>query len=261
MRIEVKGKFMTSLFLFAHQDDEFGVFWKIYSLCQTHNRVIIAYLTSGSVSGQQNPTRDQESINVLMRLGVARRDIHFVGASMSIADGRLPEHFGIAFDACMALVKTVNDLAEICSVAWEGGHQDHDACHVVAVIMAKKLRLLERSSQFSLYHGAGLRGSFFRLFAPLPENGEISSMKIPLGARLRFSVYPFIYRSQWKSWIGLYPFMIAHYVFSGNQELQKFSDKRINVVPHGGKLLYERRGSYSRELFFQSATSFIALHG
>ena len=261
MLIEANGKSMTTLFLFAHQDDEFGVFWKIYCLCQIRRRVIVAYLTSGSASGNKNPIRNQESISVLMLLGVARRDIHFVGECMGIADGRLPENLDIIFDACMALVQTIDDLTEICSLAWEGGHQDHDACHIVAVIMAKKLGLLECSSQFSLYHGAGLIGSFFRLLSPLPDNGEVFSTKIPLGARLQFCGYPFIYRSQWKSWIGLYPFMIVHYIFSGKQELQKLSDKRIKVVPHGGKLLYERRGFYSKELFFQFASNFIALHG
>ena len=57
---------------------------------------------------------------------------------------------------------------EVYLPAWEGGHQDHDAGHLLGLSLAAPgLRL----RQFPLYQGAGLPGPFFRVMAPLPGNG------------------------------------------------------------------------------------------
>ena len=249
---------MTTLFLFAHQDDEFGVFWKIQSLRQQGQRVAVAYLTAGTFSGEPSPIRDQESIRVLGLIGVPINDINFVGNRAGIPDGHLPEYLQIAFDHCVELAYEIGNISEICCLAWEGGHQDHDAVHLIGVQLAKKLDVFDQSCQFPLYNGAGLRGVFFRLFSPLPSNGAVFITKIPIKARLRFATLPFYYRSQWRTWCGLYPFMLLHYIFSAKQYLQKLSVERIKSTVHSGQLLYERRGFYSAQMFAYYAKKFIA---
>jgi hypothetical protein len=50
------------------------------------------------------------------------------------------------------------------------------------------------------------------------------------------------YRSQAKSWLGLYPFVLWHYLFKGWQSLQQASIIRLMERPHPGQLYYEFRG-------------------
>ena len=68
-----------NLFLFAHQDDEYGVFPVLEKLVAQGEAVSVVYLTSGTLDGQPSERRNQESIGVLGRIGVTERNIHFAG--------------------------------------------------------------------------------------------------------------------------------------------------------------------------------------
>jgi hypothetical protein len=78
----------NALFLFAHQDDEFGVFQKIVDELADGRNVYCAYLTDGVPIGRSPEKRNLESISVLMNLGVPRENILFIGEKFSIPDGR-----------------------------------------------------------------------------------------------------------------------------------------------------------------------------
>jgi len=248
---------MTTLFLFAHQDDEFGVFERIFRLRQQGRSVAVAYLTSGSRSGEPHPARDQESVDVLGRLGVPAVDIHFIGSALNIPDGKLVEHMESALEACLGLAAKQGTVDEVCCLGWEGGHQDHDAVYLLGIILAKQLGILESSHQFSLYQGAGLSGSFFRLLSPLPQNGALLKSHIPRARRLLFAQLVLRYRSQWRTWIAFYPLLIIYYLVNGSQALQPLVPARARAAPHAGALLYERRGFYSAARFATFAKSFL----
>lgn len=250
-------KLGTTLFLFAHQDDEFGVFWEISRLIDNGKRVAVAYLTSGDLAGRPSAARDEESTAVLGKLGVKEQDIFFLGRDAGIPDGQLSRHLDLVFQAVLNLADEIGELNRIYFLAWEGGHQDHDAVHLLGAALGARLGVLDRCFQFPLYTGAGCSSIFFRLFSPLPENGPVILSRIPWLNRFRFISYCFCYPSQKKTWIGLFPFFVLHYFFQGTQIFQPVSTARLKHAPHRGRVLYERRGFYRYEEFFNDASRFL----
>jgi LmbE family N-acetylglucosaminyl deacetylase len=230
-----------SLFLFAHQDDEFGVFQKIIDEKQKGRKIFCAYLTSGALEGFSPEIRNQESIRVLTKFGVEEEDILFIGQTLSISDGNLLENLKRGKDWLKDWVKQAQTLKVIYLPAWEGGHPDHDSLHAIGVTAADELNILDEVWQFPLYNGYQCKGPLFRVLLPLAANGNIINKRIKLADRVSFIRYIFWYPSQKLTWIGLSPFVLLHYIFYGAQSLQPVSIMRIRERPHEGSLYYERR--------------------
>jgi len=231
----------TALFLFAHQDDEFGVFQRIAECRARGMRVACAYLTDGQTASATAQQRNAESLAVLARFGVAAQDVFFAGGELGIGDARLPRHLA---KAAGWIGRWLDGYAQIDSLhvtAWEGGHHDHDALHALAVTLAAERGLLGRTWQFSLYQSKGLGGPLFRVLAPLPENGPVQSTAIPWGRRLRQLRACLSYPSQRNTWLGLFPFVLLHHLLRGVQELQPVAPARLLERPHAGALYYEKR--------------------
>jgi LmbE family N-acetylglucosaminyl deacetylase len=248
----------SALFLFAHQDDEFGVFQKIMDELRHGRHVFCAYLTDGAFEGQSSMRRNRESLKVLTKLGVQEEDIFFAGHALSIPDGSLPDHLKIASDWIANWLNRYPMVTVIYLPAWEGGHHDHDALHAMGVIVADEAGLIKVVRQFPLYNGYKCGGPLFRLLLPLPMNGDIKRKKIPWMNRLRFLRYCLSYPSQMTTWLGLFPFALLHYVFYGTQELQTVSMERIRHRPHIGSLYYERRGFFTWEKMVDSLAGWTA---
>lgn len=229
----------ASLFLFAHQDDEFGAFAAI-AAAAVRGPVTCVYLTDGAAGGDPE-RRDAESRAVLARLGVPATNVHCVGRARGIADGRLVDNL----DRVAAVVGEHLDgapTAQVYVAAWEGGHPDHDGLHAVTTVLLQRRGRLADGRQFPLYHGHRRRGPFFRVLSPLAANGPVTSHRLPLGARLRQLRLCLSYPSQAKTWCGLFPFVATRILFAGNQALQPLSLARLDERPHDGPLYYERRG-------------------
>lgn len=248
---------MNTLFLFAHQDDELGVFFKIHQLIANGDSVTVVYLTSGNFEGERSIVRDSESISVLKQLGVPNENVVFLGGDIGIPDGRLSSNLHLAFHALVGLVEQFGKPAQLYFPAWEGGHQDHDAVHLVGMGLARKYDILDGAFQFPLYTGYKLPGIFFRLFFPLAPNGVVSQIGIPWNLRFKFIKLCFHFPSQKKAWLGLFPFFLWHYLFAGTQMLQTVSTQRVEHQPHSGRLLYERRRVYSFARFAIEVSSFV----
>lgn len=236
------------LFLFAHQDDEVPVFLEIETLSAHGERVLAVYLTSGTLDGSHSAQRNAESRRVLERLGVAPTDIAFLGSKNHLPDGRLAEHLDTAKDLVLDWLQDKGPVEQLFCLAWEGGHQDHDAVYALAVQLHTQHAIGQQAFQFPFYHGKGLPGSWFKVVSPIPENGPAMNRHIPWTSRLRYlgwclSAYP----SQVKTWIGLGPFFAWHYFFKGTQVLHPMMVERLKEKPHEGAMLYERRGFYSFE--------------
>jgi LmbE family N-acetylglucosaminyl deacetylase len=234
-----------ALFLFAHQDDEFGVFERIADCRRRGLRVACAYFTDGATASADAAQRNAESRAVLGRLGVAMEDIAFAGEELGIGDARLPQHLAPASRWLDAWLDRFANIDSLHVTAWEGGHHDHDALHALAVGAAQQRGLLERSWQYSLYQARGLPGPLFRVLAPLPENGAAASWKMPWRARLRYLGLCLSYPSQRTTWLGLFPFVLWHYLARGVQQLQPVAPGRIGQRPHAGPLYYEKRQFYT----------------
>lgn len=235
----------VALFLFAHQDDEFGVFQRITDCRAQGLRVACAYLTDGATPKATTAQRNLESLAVLARLGVAREDVHFAGQQLGIGDAQLPQHLQRAARWLESWLDEFTEIDSLHVTAWEGGHHDHDALHALAVTVAARRGLLARTWQYSLYQAAGLPGPLFRVLAPLPQNGPVQSSSIPWRARRTYLGHCLSYPSQRGTWIGLFPFVLLHYLLHGTQSLQPVDPARLDQRPHEGPLYYEKRGFFT----------------
>jgi LmbE family N-acetylglucosaminyl deacetylase len=181
-----------ALFLFAHQDDEFGVFQRIADCRRRGLRVACAYFTDGATGRVTAAQRNGESRAVLARLGVAMEDIAFAGEELGIGDAHLPQQLAPASRWLQRWLDRFGNIDSLHVTAWEGGHHDHDALHALAVGAAEQRGLLERTWQYPLYQAKGLPGPLFRVLAPLPENGPATRWTMPWGARALPALLPVV---------------------------------------------------------------------
>ena len=229
------------IYLFAHQDDEFGVFIDIYKNIKIHN-IYIFYLTNGDtkiIDKSKLSIRDRESIKVLTKLGVKKKNIIFLGKKLGITCNQLYLNLDKVYSELLKNFKKIGRISSLITHSWEGGHEDHDACNLIARKAALKNKILTKSFEFYLYNSYKTRLIFFRVFNPLTKNGK--KIKSKLLERFLFISLLFAYKSQYKIWIGLYPFIIFHYLFNGYNFLSKLQKTFKLTKPHKGKLLYEKR--------------------
>lgn len=231
----------SSIFLMAHQDDEFGVFHQIEHELKAGRWVRCVYVTDGAATADSD-RRDLESRAVLQTLGVATTDILFVGRQLSIGDGQLHQHVGVFADWLDGFFNDHSTLQSCFVPAWEGGHPDHDLLHAIAVELLTTRATSVTVRQYSLYNARNCKGPFFRVLSPLPENGPVEQQPIAWRDRLRYIRLCLSYPSQWKTWLGLFPFVGGHYLCHGVQRLQDVNRQRLDQPPHQQPLYYERRG-------------------
>lgn len=229
------------LFFLPHQDDEFGVFHVLEEVIAGGHRPVCAFLTEGGLRGERPERRDNESRCVLLELGVDPQDIHFIGTRHSIPDGDLVSHLDVVFDYVSGVVAPVGAIEAIYVPAWEGGHQDHDAAHALGLSFAAQHNRLAALRQFPLYNSDRCGLWPYRVLSPVLSNGVPEAMSVPVSRRLRYLRLCLMYRSQAKTFLGLLPFIAAHYAFRGVHHLQPVDPLRVRERPHEGRLLYERR--------------------
>lgn len=237
----------AALFLFAHQDDEFGVFHRIEECVRKGLAVHCAYLTDGATPHVSSERRNAESLAVLRKLGVPPAHVTFAGQELGIPDAALAERLPAAYAWLRDWLGRFSNIDSIHIPAWEGGHHDHDALHALAVMVARELGLLERVRQFALYHGHGAIHAYMNALCTLDANGPVERQRIPLRARLRYLRLCASYPSQRSTWIGLLPFVTLRYLLRGSQDLQRVSPARLAEPPHPGTPYYERRAFYTWE--------------
>ncbi len=247
-----------ALFVFAHQDDEIATATRILHLLRSGWTISCVFLTDGQGKRATAGVRDEESRQVLSRLGVDLARVHFPGSRERIPDGRLIDHF----DRALALVDeaAAETPDEVWTLAYEGGHQDHDAVHLIAVAYAARRGV--PCFEMPLYHGYKLPGPFFNTLAPLqnggPNGGAWTSRKIALSEGLRIALLCRFYASQRKTWLGLLPEALLRLAL-GRREWTRAADlERIRDKPHDGTLFYERRFGVTWEEFAAKAQPFVA---
>ena len=241
------------LCVFAHQDDEYGVAARIARERNAGRRVICAFLTDGAASVPSS-VRNDESRSVLTTIGVDESDILFLGTEHDIPDGSLVEHLEAAFHVLERAMRD-RDVGEVLTLAWEGGHQDHDAAHLVAVAFAQKRNL--RCREFPLYRG-NRYGQLFRVLSPIRSGG--ARTKLGFSEAFRASMLAWRYRSQRRTWIGLFGESFLKLVVLRREVLCDADPARLLEPPHARPLFYERRFRFPWERFAAAAHPFIAAH-
>jgi LmbE family N-acetylglucosaminyl deacetylase len=232
----------------AHQDDEWGIAARIARECRGGRRVVCAFLTDGAAS-VPSAVRDAESRAVLLDAGVRADDILFLGSRHGIPDGSLVEHLDAAYLRLAAAVQGV-PVAEVVTLAWEGGHHDHDAAHLVAVALAAHLRV--RCREYPLYRGAW---PGFRVLSPLRAGGVVTRLGVREALRAWSLVWR--YRSQRRTWLALAGEAFWRLVVLRREVLHDTDAERLRHPPHARPLYYERRFRYPWERFAACAAPFV----
>ena len=235
---------MTLLFVFAHQDDEVAAATRILRARREGHRVICVYLTDGAFRVPAT-TRNDESRRALARLGVTD-DIHFA----TFPDANLPEH---AEEALAFLESRAAHADEVWTMAWEGGHQDHDAVHVIALAFARRRGVPCR--EVPLYNGHRSPRTLFRVMHPVGDGWTTRRITLRDGLRV-IALLP-LYRSQRKTWLGLFPESLLKLVIARHEYVRDADPRRLASPPHEGALFYERRFGYPHERFMRAMAGLI----
>jgi LmbE family N-acetylglucosaminyl deacetylase len=244
-----------TLCILAHQDDEVAMASRIAREAQARRSVYCAFLTDGSGNRSDPEVRNAESRTVLARLGVPPENVFFIGTEERFRDGALFREL----DRALAGVERVTNelsLDEILCLAWEGGHPDHDASHLIALAVARRRNLLDKTWQFPIYNGRNTP-HFFRVMSPI-ENDEVEIRRLSFREGLRFGALGLAYPSQRRSWLGLLPWTLFKLAIRRREVAKRATVEAVRRRPHEGTLLYERRYSVSYAEFRRFADDFIA---
>ena len=228
-------------YIFAHQDDEFGIFIQLKKEIKK-NEIYIFYLTSGTdkkISINKLYLRDKESIKSLTTLGVKKENIFFIGRKLGISHNKLYLNAKKVSIFLENFILKFHKPNSIYTHSWEGGHEDHDTCNLITRRIKKKFKI-KNCFQFSLYNSYNTSIFFFKVFNPIKSKYG-KKVYAPILDRIYFIKLLFNYTSQIKIWIGLYPFVIFHYLIKGYNFIEKLNSSLVIEKPHKGKLLYEKR--------------------
>jgi LmbE family N-acetylglucosaminyl deacetylase len=251
----------TTIFVLAHQDDDIAFAPLIRRVKASGAPLRIVYLTDGGGGPVPSSVRDAECRRALATLGVASPEILFVGSATGIPDLGLFRALDRAYDGLEAVLASVGPIGDIYTLAWEGGHIDHDAAHVVTAAFAHAHDRLAHAWQVPFYRTADRGPPWFSLFAPLPANGRVTA--IPLTrqeALLRASLMRW-YPSQWRVLAGLGPALVWHGATATALKAQPLRLDRLYERPMPERLFYERGHRTRFDEFAASARGFLVARG
>lgn len=232
-------------FLFAHCDDEFAVFPVLEALARSGASVRCAYLTHGGRGAERRP---HESLQVLEHFGVKPSQVQFLGRELGVPDGELDAHAGRILQRLIDERRAFAGPLNLWVPAFEGGHLDHDLAHLLGVLLLERFPD-DRGFQVGLYNGRGLPGVWFRVMSVIPENGASETLRWGVLPGARWLRLPGLYRSQWRSWLGLFLFAAWRWVALRRLDVQRLTPRALSERPHGGWLSYERRYGVAFERF------------
>lgn len=237
------------VFALAHQDDEYGLNSRIRLDASRGAEIFVVYLTNGQVPRGVSPTiRNAECSRVLASYGVRPTNISFVGTEECIDVGNLVYNLDVAAARLREIIAPISSRIEaFYTLAWEGGHQDHDAAHLAALHVAAEEQLLSKCWEYSLYNGVGAPWPF-HVMRPIPGK-LVASRHLPVGEAWKSAVQCWRYRSQYRTWIGLFPEAFLRWLWFRRELISPVDVSRIDAAPHSGKLLYERMFGISYEEF------------
>jgi len=246
MLIKIK---YTSLLIIPHQDDEIFILPYLIKLIRDGHKVVVIYLTNGKYANHSVYIRRKESCDVLKSVGINSQDIKFVGENLNIRDGEVINNLNIlSVELFKIIMQYGEDLSEILTPAWEGGHHDHDATNFIVNYVALKMSKARQVCQFYTYNAHGVRHPFYRVMHSIKPSDLVKPFKFSFydGLRTLFCIRH--YKSQYFSFIGLAPELIYRLIFIRNLELD-YNLPDFDIKPHDGGLFYENRKRFNFDYF------------
>jgi hypothetical protein len=188
----------------SHYDDEIFLFKSLYRL---NEDFIVVYTTNA-----QHPPKVSQSVRQAECLKAwslinNRARVVFFGDSEALKDAELFSSFTLEqFKSLDRLIKK-NEISEMWCVSPDGGHHDHDFTFAIA-------RRLSRINQIRICHLPGyskIPNSFWKKFQVMNFDYDCNCDEVVEGdfspkflflSHVRLFL---IYKSQWRTWVGLGP--------------------------------------------------------
>lgn len=228
---------MRVAYILAHFDDEYAAL-PLLRRDLAADEVAFFYVADYAAA-QLAARRLEETRSFVAHMGFNRDWVRPVGLGTGALDGQVHRHLPAARDALFNGLSRLRSIDLIVTVAWEGGHQDHDSCAWLAVQAARRFGVAS-IEQFSLYNARGVGGPLFNAAAPIPENGPVERVGLRARGWAAWAADVRFYPSQARTWAGLMPFMALSFARQGGFAFQRLEPGRVDQRPHVGELLYER---------------------
>ncbi|MGH8427314.1 MAG: PIG-L deacetylase family protein [Gammaproteobacteria bacterium] len=237
------------LVLLAHNDDEYFVALRIGEEVRLGSRVWVAYLTHGSIYGADSKVRIEESARALRGLGASHSDMLTIGYQADIFDLKLHERMADAYEGLCAALDTIR-IERLYVPAWEGGHPDHDAAHLIGVAFARERNLAERLYEFPAYNR-------FHVMKFIDDAGTTLATSPDRLRAMKVFFSAWNYKTQRRTFLGLLPASLVRLLWSARQSYRPApADRDYSKPPHAGELFYEKRFGLSFDQFIAHAKSF-----
>lgn len=248
-----------SFFILSHQDDEFAARHILELELQKKNKIIVIYLSNGCTENNRiSDIRNEESKLALKDLA---EEIIFLGDILSIYDGHIIFNLNNIYTKLLEIISIyMNNIDCIYAPAYEGGHHDHDATNVIVSKISAHLDLIDKTFQFPIYHGRKIPFGLFKVLSAIKENGVQHQINISTLFKIRLLKSCILYKSQIRSFIGLYPALIVKLTLSTHLHIQKMNIFNSCMRPHEGSLFYEKRGRFTFKEFSEHIESFFETH-
>lgn len=215
------------LVLLAHPDDE--IFLLPFLMRKQVEFRFIYLSTNSRFFKADRVTELQKSIQRFQKLGY---DFHLNSIENICRDGfchidLTQEHFH-----SVSRIVEKNDFTAIISLSLEGGHQDHDVINQFSRRIAEDHDL--RFMQFPAYKKSSNPLTRFSVMRPQHKGSHFIFNRFEILRQVLITMS--IYKSQWRTWVALLPFLLIRYSFGSFCE-----DKTEMKIDENYECLYELR--------------------
>lgn len=221
-----------SLFVFAHQDDEIAYMGMLAKMARDGSRVHMIWITDGAFSVPAE-VRRRESLAALEIVGL--------GGDRAFDFWDYPDGHALLFagEIVGRLTSVMLEIGppRVFTVAYEGGHPDHDLAHFAAVKAAKELCEAPLVFEAPLYNSHGCRlGRFGELIG-----AETPTMYTELDFRDRLAKTRAMLEYSSQLWIAILPALAlgGTRAMRRREPYRQVPERDYLKPPHPGKLLYE----------------------
>lgn len=240
------------IILLPHQDDEIAILPLLDEIQNSINLKII-YLTTNK-NEKLNQKRNNESLNVLKKIGIKKNDIFFLNNKHRIYDKNLYKKSNevIKYLLSKKNLITLDRDSTILTTSFEGGHPDHDASFFICMKIYKKLKY-KKFMSFPLYNSEKKLMPFQAFKNIMKYNDQLIFIETSLAKSFFYLKLIFTYKSQMKTILSLFPFYLYRCLIKQSFILIDHSyNENFISKPHQGKLFYEKRKWMAFESFKKS---------
>lgn len=232
----------NTIILIPHFDDEFFIIPVLLLKPSVYQNPLFVFLITDPHE------RASESRKFLESFGYQSDIFLFVGRDLHIEDGSVALRTK-EISAYLLENLGLSCATKILTPAWEGGHPDHDACFIIANLLA--LETEAKVTSYYTYNGFNTKWLFFRIMHPIPDSDVVVRTLVPLRLYLEILCRIRFFRSQWKTWLMFLPGLIWKLTSRRHVSLKTISIPWKLQRPHSGPLLYERYNRITFESFFK----------